>query len=140
MPSYTWTKALHMNTEPYPGTNMLCNVTSLESLSLPAPSSHLPLYWSTSIHTAPLITAPSLCNPLRSSLSSHYSTKTAHQGPRASLETPFLVPLEGHLIQILSAPHLSATFFWKTPLPWDPGYHTSLVLLFHWLLLLGDLW
>lgn len=60
---------------------------------------------------------PFSLNPLRSSLSSHDSTKMAHQGLWAPLERPFLVPLEGHLIQILSTPHLSAHSSGKLLLP-----------------------
>lgn len=104
-----------------PMPNVLCQC-HIFSKPWPSPSSHPPGFTDTHPHTLPpLFTSPLLFNPLVL-MSSHYSTKRAPQGPWASVWRHLLVPLDGHLTQILSTAQLSVPpSSWSLLLPGTQG-------------------
>lgn len=94
------TKALHTRTHSHPDTNVSCNVTSTESLSLTCPS-RFPPSSPIHVHTHDLHSSPPLpATPVF--IFFHESTEMDHQGPQARLYGHFLIPLCGHLTWILS--------------------------------------
>lgn len=112
----------------------------LQHTRLAAPSSHLPLRQH--IHMTGLLSLPPFYSSIQSSLRLPPTArlKWLIKDPK-HLGVDIFVCLYTDVLSRHSASlHLVSHLLLELSPLWDLGCHTSLIFLFHWLLLLADLW